>query len=564
MKSYSKKNLFLILFIFVVAFLLRIYGLNWDSNNHLHPDERFLTMVTNDIKLPTSFSQYFDTASSPLNPFNYSQYRFYVYGTFPIFLTKILVTIFNWDNYNQITIVGRILSALFDSGNVILLYFIASKFLKNKYQYFPSIIYALLVLPIQLSHFYAVDTFLNFFILLTFTLFSYNLFFPAFLAFGLAMSCKISAIYFAPIIFLFLLKLFLDTKDRTSFIPKIILSLIFSFIVFRIFQPYAFIGPFGINPVFVNNLKTLANYSNPNIYYPPGVQWINRLPLLNATKNTFIWGFGLPFSIPFLFLIFRYLFSKKIKIKLNSISIAIVWVLFLFVYQSIQYVHAMRYLLPIYPFLSLLFAALIAYFKVGKRLSITIFFLMSLYALAFLSIYAHPVSRVQASAWIINNIPSFKVLSSEYWDDALPVGYSNYKNISLAFFDPDTSEKWTKINNSLSEIDFMIMSSNRLWASIPRVPDKYPLASKFYENLFSEKTNFTFIKKFVSYPGFTLPFLKSCYYFGPSNYPGVKNYWYEKDNNCLYPGIYLRDDTAEEAFTVYDHPSVILFEKTTK
>ena len=34
--------LFLVL---ILAFVLRIYGLNWDQGNHLHPDERFLTMV---------------------------------------------------------------------------------------------------------------------------------------------------------------------------------------------------------------------------------------------------------------------------------------------------------------------------------------------------------------------------------------------------------------------------------------------------------------------------------------------------------------------------------------
>ena len=30
--------------IFVLAFVLRIYGLNWDQGFHLHP-ERFLTML---------------------------------------------------------------------------------------------------------------------------------------------------------------------------------------------------------------------------------------------------------------------------------------------------------------------------------------------------------------------------------------------------------------------------------------------------------------------------------------------------------------------------------------
>ena len=55
------RNKIIIFLIFLLALGLRLYGLNWDSGSHLHPDERYLTMVVNDIKLPTSIFQYFDT-----------------------------------------------------------------------------------------------------------------------------------------------------------------------------------------------------------------------------------------------------------------------------------------------------------------------------------------------------------------------------------------------------------------------------------------------------------------------------------------------------------------------
>ena len=164
MKTKINISKLFIIIIFLLAFFLRIYGLNWDNNNHLHPDERFLTMVANDIKIPLSISQYLDTKNSPLNPYNYSSYHFFVYGTFPIFLIKYLAVFLNLDNYNQITLLGRAISALFDSGNIILLYFIAKKNLKSFYKFLPSLFYAFLVFPLQLSHFFAVDTFLTFFI----------------------------------------------------------------------------------------------------------------------------------------------------------------------------------------------------------------------------------------------------------------------------------------------------------------------------------------------------------------------------------------------------------------
>ncbi len=44
---------------------LRFTGVDWDDGHHLHPDERFLTIVVNDIKWPESdfISSYFDEAT---------------------------------------------------------------------------------------------------------------------------------------------------------------------------------------------------------------------------------------------------------------------------------------------------------------------------------------------------------------------------------------------------------------------------------------------------------------------------------------------------------------------
>src|SRR3989344_363153 len=122
MKNNSK--IFNILFFVIILFLgacLRLYGVNWDQNQHLHPDERFLTMVTGAITWPSSFKEYFDTNISPLNPHNKS-FPFFVYGTFPLFFTKYIAEIANSMDYNGVTILGRKLSALFDLGTVSLVF----------------------------------------------------------------------------------------------------------------------------------------------------------------------------------------------------------------------------------------------------------------------------------------------------------------------------------------------------------------------------------------------------------------------------------------------------------
>ena len=72
-----KSNYYPILFfIILLGFVLRIIGFNWDQGQHLHPDERFLTMVLTDIKIPQSIIQYLNPEESTLNPYN-NNYPFF-------------------------------------------------------------------------------------------------------------------------------------------------------------------------------------------------------------------------------------------------------------------------------------------------------------------------------------------------------------------------------------------------------------------------------------------------------------------------------------------------------
>jgi len=67
--------------VLLAAAVMRFAGLSWDDRRHLHPDERFLSMVSDGIEFPKSVAAYFDSAHSPLNPFN-RKFEAFVYGTF--------------------------------------------------------------------------------------------------------------------------------------------------------------------------------------------------------------------------------------------------------------------------------------------------------------------------------------------------------------------------------------------------------------------------------------------------------------------------------------------------
>ncbi|MDP7545169.1 MAG: hypothetical protein QGG31_05290, partial [Anaerolineales bacterium] len=55
----------LLLVVVAAATYLRFVGLNWDEFQHLHPDERFLTMVVTGIRpVEGGWSEYFDSGNS--------------------------------------------------------------------------------------------------------------------------------------------------------------------------------------------------------------------------------------------------------------------------------------------------------------------------------------------------------------------------------------------------------------------------------------------------------------------------------------------------------------------
>jgi YYY domain-containing protein len=170
--------------ILLVGTYFRVIGLNWDEDQHLHPDERFLTMVETGLQVKKcaepstpvevcppeqkrwlSFSDYFNTATSPLNPHNRG-YGFFVYGTLPIFAVRYAAEWLNQTGYDQVHLVGRQLSAAADLGTIVLLYIIVTRLYGRRAALLAAAFSALAVLQIQQSHFFTTDTFTNFFMFL--------------------------------------------------------------------------------------------------------------------------------------------------------------------------------------------------------------------------------------------------------------------------------------------------------------------------------------------------------------------------------------------------------------
>ncbi|MCW1949652.1 MAG: glycosyltransferase family 39 protein [Candidatus Shapirobacteria bacterium] len=552
------KTKIILILIFIFGFTLRLCGLNWDQGQHLHPDERFLTMVSSDISLPKTISEYLNPQTSSLNPYN-RNYSFYVYGSFPISLVRIIAESFHLADYNHIYLVGRYLALILDSLIIILIFYTSRKITNSNSSLIASFLYAICVLPIQLSHFFTVDPFLNFFIFLCFyfLLQLHQARHPLrttillSISFSFALASKISAVYFSPVILLGFI--FTFKKNFKLFFKYGFIFLIATILIFRFSQPQVFTDSnylhWTINPQFVSNLNQLKKWDK-NPYFPPAIQWIKVIPIIFPLKNIIFWGLGLPFGFIFLTSFFFICFNFKSFSQKSNLFLVLFWIVFLFIFQGVQAVSTMRYFLPIYPFICIVSAVLInlvlniKFIKTHLLLKLLILTPLIVYPLMFLSIFLKDHTRLSASLWIYKNVPYGSVIATEYWDDALPISVgqfspSSYQNQSIHIADVEETDpsKINKIKQQLNQSDYYILSSNRFYKPIPENSDLFPETTKFYQSLFNGSLGFNKIAEFSSYPCF----------------PPIGKSWF-----CF------NDDQSEEAFTVHDHPKIIIFEKSSR
>ncbi len=234
-----------------------------------------------------------------------------------------------------------------------------------------------------------------------------------------------------------------------------------------------------------------------------------------------------------------------------------------------------------------------------------------LWSVAFMNIYTQDQSRVQASQWIYANVPGGAVHSVEGWDDEMPLGLPSNSSFNrygaplpLNLYDDKPPEgEFEYITNMLNQtraqlavteaganaissagdeqifqdvppgsplyaainqvgrsgsmkgfacgstpqepclgpnnkpyfrpnapaLDYIILASNRLYGSIPRSPWRYPVQTEFYKLLFEGKLGYKLAQTTQVTPE-------------------------------LF-GMRFDDQSADESFTVYDHPRVDIFQK---
>src|SRR3989344_4608424 len=579
-RSINKEKIILLLIILLGAFF-RFYNLNWDQGSHLHPDERAIIMFALPLHFPSSVSEFL-SPQSPLNP------HFFAYGNFPLYLLKgaaATLSIFDksFDSYDRINLLGRAISAVVDFGTIILLYFIGKKLFNKIVGTLAAFFYSTSVFPIQASHFYAVDVVLTFFILLTlYQLLQFyekpnlknsilvGVFFGASLATKISAIPLLSAITAAIAIDFLLLIAKQPHKPRIWFphVPRFLKRFIIdgvvilasTAIIFSILQPYAIID---FNTFLRQNMEQ-SQMTRDAFTFPYTLQYVGKIPYLYELKNIFFWGQG-PFLALLSFLGILYssiiVIKKRNDVKKSQELILVIffWAYFLIIGRFA--IGFMRYMLPVYPLLCIFaasfFLKLLSLLPKNYRVLFSIFyFLFSIaWPLSFIKIYTRSNTRVLASEWISTNVKPFSRLAIEHWDDRLPLfGQQNYNFITLPLYDPDVHFKWRLINEDLSKADYIIIASNRLYVPLQKLTDCqslsqnycYPLTAEYYKKLFNGSLGFKKVAEFSSYPKLEIPALPVL----EGSLPNGRNWKLE-----------INDLSADESFTVYDHPKIIIFKR---
>jgi YYY domain-containing protein len=597
----------------VFALLLRLYGINWDFNNHLHPDEREITFCAMGLSFPGQphpqpcNSLYagkggFFSIDSPLNP------HFFAYGSFPIYLLALVAHglamltaathgAFHpsdgglFDDYNHFTLVGRALSALFDTGSVVVGGLIARKLGGRWAGLLAAAMIAVIPLNVQVSHFYAVDTPTLFFILLTMlacvTIAQYatrtgaerpngraasrqawmTWGLGAFVgvAFGLAMATKISA---APLLAPILLTAVLVWRRKGLEYALIMIAGVgfAAIIAFVITSPYALID----YKDFLAQNQEQTQLSQGLLDYPYVRQFAGDTPYLYQLRQMFLYDMGVPLTLVGaggLAWVIRRVWRRWD----DDWTLMLAWIIPYFAIIGDAYTQFSRYMLPIFAPLAICGAcglvALIAWGKSAAQpawgrprlapaqwarpaaLALAAIALIGagLEALAIDNLYSAENTRVAASEWIYNHVAPHSVITSEVWDDPLPIAapaaytvngtsYTSaghvidpyeYGNIGLDLYANDTTDKAQTLATQLSAANVVVISSQRLLRSIPKLPTRYPMTIQYYQLLFAGKLGFHLAATFQSQPSFL--------------------------------GITWNDSGADESFSVYDHPPVWIF-----
>ena len=634
--------------ILLSAAALRLTGLDWDGFEHHHPDERYIAWVATTIEFPslrtTEWAAQWRPTTSTFNPFHWppgagsegivvlqDQPRDFAYGHVPLYLGVLATRLVErvapplravlpaeWSltvdvlngagrlEFQHLTAVGRVLTALFDLATVFVLFLLGRRLYGVTTGLLAAALLAVAVLHVQLAHFFTADPYLTFFVIaaLYFMVAAHGagsaetgrrplvyLLLAAAMV-GLAVGSKFTAV-------LLLVPLFWTGWAAGKAGRRWLLLLwpsLAAFATFAITNPFALLdwtcAPAGEwlfafleRSCYLQNVLTQNAMVRGQIDLEFTRQFAGTWPYLYQIEMLWRWGLG-----PILTLLGliglgwavwgvvaplrgrRTLRESATYLLTQPVVIVLLWVVPTFILTGSFYVKFIRYMQPLTPFLLLFGAAMLLRWRsvAGRRVIMGAALLSgALYALAFVAIYGaeHPWNA--ASRWVHENVAPGSLILSEQWDDYLPVTMmidgqqrlrTEYENAELTWLSqPDATDNEAKLTANLdllAEADYLTILSNRVYGVITRLPERYPLSGQYHQMLFDGALGYELVwvggrspSLFgISFPADTFDWL------GMRPPEGATAY--------LATAPSFSPGRTDESFIVYDQPLTMIFRNT--
>lgn len=512
--------------------------------------------------------------------------------------------------FRHLTAVARALTALFDTGTVWLVYLLGKRLFGVHVGLLAAAFLALNVMHIQLAHFFISDPYLTFFVTAALLLLVMGLpaagreevpgkrqrlfLLAAAACIGLAVGSK-----FAAVMLLLPLALAVYWTAGERWARWLVTAVAVSFFTFFLTNPFAILdltcevitpgqqlGPVAVPALdwrscYLENIVTQGAMVNGRSDIAFTRQYAGTWPYLYYVEMQIRWGMGLLLGLAaFLGLAWavwrgwrRIPFAQSAwPVSPQPELVLLAWVLPYFLFTGSFHVKFMRYLQPLVPVLMIYAAALLLSMRgewIRRGAVTAVLLATALYALSFVNLYRQPHPWLAGSIWVYENVPPGSLILSEQWDDSLPATLlldgqprrrSEYPNQELTWLTgADARDNEAKLDANLARLaagDYLTIMSNRVYGVTPALPERYPLSGQVHQLLFDGSLGYEPV--FVAG---RMPALAGIRLFaGRFGEPGLKPPGAVTAYLAAQPTLNL--GRADESFTVYDQPLLIIFENT--
>ncbi len=517
-----------LLALLLFALAVRLYRNRWDDGHFFHPDERAIGFAVERLSF----------VPLRLNP------QFFAYGSFPIYVVRVSSAVVSLvrpslRGFDGAILVGRAVSALWGAGTVLLLALLGMRLYDRATGLLGGFFLAASVSHLQNSHFATSDIPLTALVLATLVLLIRSVESPSLLNFalagaclGLALATKFSALpLLLPVgVGLLLCRIRGSNWSRVVLAGAVVAAAAGA--AFFVGQPFAVLDFRAWSHDILEQSRMVRHAG----LFPYTNQYVGTPKYLYDLEQFILWGAGPLLGVAALAGV-GFAVVRAARRREASQILLLSWVVPFFLVTGSFEIKFPRYLLPIYPMLALWAAAwLVEKGRASRAWRIagaTVVAGTLLWVAAFVSIYTRPHSFVTASEWFYENAAAGSRVLIQHWDEGFPFPLPDersperFRMAELPFYEPDGEAKLAALASEMASADWLVLQTPRIYGAIGRVPGKYPITWKLLRHLFAGELGYKLVADFTSRP-------------------------------ALF-GIEIPTELADESFSVYDHPKVLIF-----